>query len=278
MPIDLTPPQIDAALPQVGKGLQQYLWLQSKVAEQRDFYEDLEFRRHFNGFYRVRRGPMWQDAFYELMGRAKREQLQFSAVLLGLHGATTRYEASFASKLVATVDTAKPVIDAFVLKNVGLRLPRTAAIDRAERICHVYGELISIFATFLSGESGRYLVAAFNRAYPSATITREKMLDLVLWQTRHRRPQTDKRSVRGQETRIGQHTRPSRCPSCGASRFAEILYGMPAASEELDQALDRGAIVLGGCCVSDEMPRWRCGNCEHEWGTLSFRDTTRTKA
>jgi hypothetical protein len=38
------------------------------------------------------------------MGRARRENLQFPAVLRALHTATNRYEASFASKLVATLD------------------------------------------------------------------------------------------------------------------------------------------------------------------------------
>jgi hypothetical protein len=118
------------------------------------------------------------------MGRAKEEGLEFRAVLQALHGATNRYEASFASKLVATLDPSKPVIDAFVLRNVGLRLPTYAAADRAGRIGEIYSEIISAFTTFLSGERGYYLVSAFSRTYPDARVTDVKMLDLVLWQTR----------------------------------------------------------------------------------------------
>lgn len=279
MPIVLSPRQIDAALLRVGEGLEQYLWLQARVAAGSGFEQDPEFRRRYNRFYRVRRGSDWQNAFYNLMARAKSEQLDFRAVLLALHDTTNRYEASFASKLVATLDPSKPVIDAFVLQNVGLRLPVPALPDRFERICDVYGELISIFSKFLSGESGRYLITAFRRVHPNSKITKVKMLDLVLWKTRPQQSHpTDRRGV-GAQRRTRQHLQRSRCPSCGASsRVAEILYGLPAFDEELNRNLQAGRIVLGGCGVSDNMPRWRCGKCEHEWGTLTFREPTRTKA
>jgi hypothetical protein len=242
MAIDLSPRQIDAALAGARGGLRQYEWLQSRVAGQNAFEQDTEFRRRFNRFYRVRRGREWQDTFYGLMGRAKKERLEFRTVLDAIHRATSRYEASFASKLVATLDPSKPVIDAFVLRNVGLRLPPHAAADRAERIDEIYGELISVFSTFLSGERGSYLISAFGRTYPDARVTNVKMLDLVLWQT------------------------PPRCPSCGGRDVAEILYGLPAVDEDLNRSLRAGHVVLGGCGVSEQMPQWRCGKCAHEWG------------
>jgi len=279
MRIDLSPSQVDAALQLVGEGLRQYTWLQSRVAERSDFDQDPEFRRRFNRFYRVRRGREWQDAFYELMGRASKEELYFRGVLQALHSATNRYEASFASKLVATLDPSKPVVDAFVLKNVGLRLPTYAATDRAGGICKIYGELVSVFSAFLGGKQGQYLISAFRRTHPNASITEVNMLDLVLWQTRPAVPESHGPSWSGGPgVVLRELSRPSRCPSCGASHVAEILYGMPAVDEELQRNLDAGHIVLGGCCVSECMPRWRCGKCHHEWGDLTLRDTKRTRA
>jgi len=182
--VELNRSQIDAALTRVGEGLRQYLWLQARVADADCFHRDTEFRRRFNRFYRVRRSPAWQETFYDLMARAHREGLQFPDVLHALHERTSRVEASFASKLVATLDPSQPVIDAFVLKNVGLRLPAHAATNRAARICQVHNELAARVAAFLSSEPGAYLVSQFRRTYPDATITEVKMLDLVLWQTR----------------------------------------------------------------------------------------------
>jgi hypothetical protein len=119
-----------------------------------------------------------------LMGRAWRERLDFSAILGLLFQATKRYEASFSSKLVATVDPSKPVIDRVVLNNLRLRLPLSGAINREARICRIYSRLISVFSAYLSTEEGIYLISAFRRTYANANITEVKMLDLVLWQTR----------------------------------------------------------------------------------------------
>jgi hypothetical protein len=68
-----------AALPRVEEGLRRYLWLQARVADTDGFHRDPEFRRRFNLFYRIRRGPAWQEAFYSLMARAKQDTLRFGS-------------------------------------------------------------------------------------------------------------------------------------------------------------------------------------------------------
>lgn len=183
MTISLSIAQIDAAVPRIAKGLEQYVRLQSAALNDRSF-EDRMFRRRFNHFYRVRRGPEWQSAFYAAMARARKERLSFAAVLELLHESTGRYEASFGSKLFATINPSTPVIDSVVLKNLGLRLPSANASERAEKICEVHRTLSRLFEAFLATDTGTYLVAAVDKAYPTANITKEKKLDLVLWQTR----------------------------------------------------------------------------------------------
>ncbi len=184
MTIQLTTQQIDAAMPKVAKGLEQYLWLQAKVTGSESFQHDAEFRKRYNCFYRVRRAVAWQNAFYGLMASAKGKHLLFHDVLDSLRRATTRYEASFASKLFATLNPSTPVIDSVVLKNLGLRLPKRSAPDRAVQISKLHLKLSSLFAAFLKTENGKYLVSNFKRIYPNAMVTDEKKLDLVLWQTR----------------------------------------------------------------------------------------------
>jgi hypothetical protein len=36
--------------------------------------------------------------------------------------------------------------------------------------------------------------------------------------------------------------------------------------EELESRLNAEEIVLGGCCVSDDDPRWQCVECDYHWG------------
>ena len=50
-----------------------------------------------------------------------------------------------------------------------------------------------------------------------------------------------------------------KCPKCG-NNLIEIVYGMP--SSELFEAEERGEVILGGCCLSGDDPKYRCSNCE----------------
>jgi len=59
--------------------------------------------------------------------------------------------------------------------------------------------------------------------------------------------------------------RRGRCPRCGSRSVAEILFGLPEWSEELEDKLDSGRLVLGGCCVTGSDPDRHCNACDHRW-------------
>lgn len=56
------------------------------------------------------------------------------------------------------------------------------------------------------------------------------------------------------------------CPRCGSKKTAKILYGMPVMSPELEEQLNRGDVVLGGCCITDCDPVYHCNKCKKDFG------------
>lgn len=110
--------------------------------------------------------------------------MSFGESLLALQAATGRIEASFASKLVATVDPDQPVIDSVVFTNLGLKLPAATAPNRLATIQDIHRQLGSVYSQYLASEGGRHFVGLFRDAYPDARLTEIKMVDLVLWQSR----------------------------------------------------------------------------------------------
>jgi hypothetical protein len=56
--------------------------------------------------------------------------------------------------------------------------------------------------------------------------------------------------------------KPKSCPNCGPARIAEILYGMPVFAPRLQRQLDAGDVVLGGCYIGENDPKWQCLDCE----------------
>ncbi len=182
-PALLNPLDVVVALPRIAPGLAKYRGIQARL-HGTDTRVDRDFQRAFNGFYRVRRGSKWQAAFYDLLEQEKASPRGFAASLRDLHATTGRHEASFASKLAATVDPALPVLDAFVLKNVGLRLPSAGRRDRLAAIVDVHAQVGRWYADALASPYGQAAVQAFDAVYPDSGVTDLKKLDLVLWQMR----------------------------------------------------------------------------------------------
>ena len=56
------------------------------------------------------------------------------------------------------------------------------------------------------------------------------------------------------------------CPRCGSTDVASILWGYPAFGEQLERDLDEDRVVLGGCILEDDSPKWHCNNCKKEFG------------
>ena len=56
--------------------------------------------------------------------------------------------------------------------------------------------------------------------------------------------------------------KPKKCPQCGSTKIADILYGLPDYSPEFEKRIEGGKIALGGCCISNDDPIWKCTECE----------------
>lgn len=80
-------------------------------------------------------------------------------------------------------------------------------------------------------------------------------------------PKRQRAGLRSGEVPTAENGSPETCPQCGSHHVAEILYGLP----DLDQVLpevDAGRVVMSGCCVFDDSPRYRCLDCNNSWGIV----------
>lgn len=176
--------KIEQLLPLVAPGLDRYLRIQTSLYRVNTAV-DGDFQRVFSGFYRVRRNSAWRSSFFRLLESEKATPHAFDLVIRKLHSSTGRIEASFASKLVATVDPSQPVIDSIVLANVGMALPRAATTEeRLARITQLHKRLRDVLTEFLTTADGKYLVRRFQDRYANVDLTPVKMLDFVLWKLR----------------------------------------------------------------------------------------------
>lgn len=173
-----------AAIYKASVGLAKYQNLQ-RMRRSGISVSDREFQRKFNGFYKVRgRSPEWFSNFYQIFFEAIEQDWSFEKILQEIHSRTGRVEASFASKIRATIDENSAVIDSFVLQNLRLQLPKLGDPQRLHKVAVLYELLNQEMKELRSTDIGRFVEQQFFIVYPNCGITPIKALDLTIWQLR----------------------------------------------------------------------------------------------
>lgn len=165
--------------------LAQYDRLQ-KTLHTTDVSIDDGYQRDFADFYKLRGSQSFRQSYFGLLNAEKaRKNFDFVRVLQAILDCCNQVHASFASKLLATVNANLPVYDREVLKrlrlsnyaggSIAVRMRRGA--ERYQAICrfHDLAKNDPLFSL---------LVGEFNGAFPEfAHFTSTKKLDLILWQS-----------------------------------------------------------------------------------------------
>lgn len=61
---------------------------------------------------------------------------------------------------------------------------------------------------------------------------------------------------------------PPRCPHCGSDRVIPFVYGLPI--PDLVAAEERGELLLAGCVVTEDSPKFHCSACGHDLPDKAF--------
>ena len=64
--------------------------------------------------------------------------------------------------------------------------------------------------------------------------------------------------------RIERKSKPKKCPKCGHSPVGKILWGMPRLDSKLEELMNAGKIIIGGCCLSVDDATWECSKCHQQ--------------
>ena len=163
-----------------------------EAASRKNFHATSEFRKKYNGFYKVRsKQSEWYDRYYDLMERQRESSLSFEELLRRMYEVNASVEVSFVSKLIATIDPSRPIWDQYVLKNLGLWstwdksriFPYEKRIELADKtyriICEWYRE-------FMCSEDGKACIERFDAALPHYRdkVSDVKKIDFFLWAKR----------------------------------------------------------------------------------------------
>ncbi|MBR3136299.1 MAG: hypothetical protein IKF10_04655 [Lachnospiraceae bacterium] len=144
-----------------------------------------EFRRAFNGYYRIRRNEEWRQHYYDLFVKAKTEHYSFEQIITELYRITGNVEASFSSKMLATIDASKPIWDQYVLQNLGLELMGKTQEEKLQNAVILYDQIVNWYTDYLTTDEARESIMEFDRLLPEyAWVSDTKKIDCLLWSKR----------------------------------------------------------------------------------------------
>ncbi len=175
---------IEKAIDGAQNGIRKYLAIMDSITV--DISKDKAFQTKYNGFYRVRqRTPEWYENYFTLMQELKGNPHTFNDVLDELKNRTGRYEPSFSSKLVATINPNKPIWDIYILKNTSHKPPSYSNNKKFDLAKESYQSIERWYESFIPSENGKLCIDVFNKKVKEhGKITDLKKIDFILWQTR----------------------------------------------------------------------------------------------
>jgi len=167
-------------------GLNKYDLIMSEVFNV-DVSKDKSFQRKFNGFYKIRQRPKdFYTTLYKFLEKNKHSQVSFELILTHFYTEFGSIEASFSSKIAATINPNLPVWDSVILEHLKLKKPGShiPKEERLSRTVALYNSISKFYTDFLKHKLANEMISDFNKQFPEANISDIKKIDLILWQSR----------------------------------------------------------------------------------------------
>ena len=160
--------------------------------------EDEKYQKNFNNYYRVRKDESWLQEFYKFFEENKNnKEITFAEIIQHISnvehkvkqtsknptGKAKTVEASFASKMLATINPNHPIWDSQVLRYLNIKIDDTLDYDsKIEKCITVYQQIEEEIAAFIETAEGKRCIELFDATFPSCVdFSSYKKVDFYLW-------------------------------------------------------------------------------------------------
>ncbi len=165
-------------------GFNKYKQIMEKVRNT-NVSSDKDFQRTFNSYYRIRRNEEWQTIFYDLFETIKDSEPSFEQIIRVLYKNTGNIEASFSSKMLATINSDMPIWDRYVVHNLCLNVKGKTKEEQLRCTVDLYDQMVRWYSIFLDTPNGRECIEEFDRILPEYKwMSSVKKIDFYLWSIR----------------------------------------------------------------------------------------------
>lgn len=156
-----------------------------------DISNNKDYQKNFTAYYNIRRDQEWLKKYYNYLEANKNNKnITFEKILLDIskiehttkNGLKSTVEASFASKMLATIIPDNPIWDKRIAKALGIKLINCNKEEKISTYVKIYDELREKVKEFINTKSGKECIRLFNKTFPNyTTVSNFKKIDHYLW-------------------------------------------------------------------------------------------------
>lgn len=149
------------------------------VLREIDVSTNEDYQRNFTYYYRVRRNAEWRQNLFRFIEINKNSvNISFEDILGELKSYEGKMEASFASKVLATINVDKPIWDSNVLKALGESIDSKDINDYVKE----YDVICAKVNDFIDSDKGKEYIEWFDSVFKNCTdFSKVKKVDYLLW-------------------------------------------------------------------------------------------------
>lgn len=164
-----------------------------RMVDEVDIATDVEFQILFNDYYDVRRNEEWRALYYRYFAEFKESPTPtFNQIIEKLYynlrsnkGGKFPVEPSFSSKMLATLDPSKPVLDSHVLENLRLELAYATAAPavKLSKAKQVYATICYRYDAYMKSKDCLAAIEIFDSHFPDYkdVFSPVRKIDWFLW-------------------------------------------------------------------------------------------------
>ena len=153
------------------------------LVQKENISENTTFRKSFDHFYVIRRNIEWRNKYYHFLENNKtNKNISFEEILKHLNSFNNWVEASYSSKMLATINDQKPIWDRLVLKSVNLKVPTGKKEIKLQKTIEMYDCLEKMYENYMGSEEASKCIAKFDSTFNEyKDISNVKKIDFLLW-------------------------------------------------------------------------------------------------
>ena len=151
--------------------------------QQTNVKENEKFRKTYTYFYKLRRKQEWRDFYFAYFEQHKNEKdITFEQIIRAIYEQCGWVEASFASKMLATINSNQPILDSVVLGKLGMKITGNTSDKKMESALECYRKLEYWYKGFIVTAESKKYIELFDKQFPQyKRISQIKKLDFILW-------------------------------------------------------------------------------------------------